>query len=187
MNFFSPGFNSPMESQSCFRGVLQALSRPGTMVTLEGILTPPPPLSPAAAAILLTLADPFTAVSLPESEAAREWLTFHAKARLTSPEAADFVLTFTRPALAGLRQGTDDEPEDSATLILDCPSFDLGRHYRLTGPGIETETLVQLPLDENFVAEWRAQSGTAPRGVDVILCAGTNIIGLPRSLTIEEV
>src|SRR5580698_8682738 len=106
MNFFSPGFNSPMDSQSCFRGVLQALSRPGTMVTLEGILTPPPPLSPAAAAILLTLADPFTAVSLPESEAAREWLTFHARAKLTAPEAADFVLALTRPALASLRQGS---------------------------------------------------------------------------------
>lgn len=187
MNFFSPGFSSPMQSQSCFRGVLQALSRPGTMVTLEGILTPPPPLSPAAAAILLTLADPFTAVSLPEGEAAREWLTFHARARLTGPEAADFVLAFARPALAALRQGTDDEPEDSATLILDCPSFALGRHYRLTGPGIETETIVTLPLDENFLPEWRAQSRNAPRGVDVILCAGTNIIGLPRSLTIEEI
>ena len=46
--------------------------------------------------------------------------------------------------------------------------------------------MTRLPLDADFIAEWRAQSRTAPRGVDIILCAGTTIIGLPRSLTIGD-
>lgn len=185
MSLSSPGFKSPAAAQSCFRGVLGALSVPGTVVTLASTFTPPPPLSPAAAAILLTLADSSTAVSLPEGVSG-DWLTFHAGARLSGPASADFVVTYTRPALTTLRQGSDDAPEDSATLILEVPSLDAGAQYRLTGPGIETETRIQLPLDENFAAEWRAQSRQAPRGVDVILCSGTKIIGLPRSLTIEE-
>jgi alpha-D-ribose 1-methylphosphonate 5-triphosphate synthase subunit PhnH len=186
MNILEPGFSTPIEAQACFRGVLQALSTPGAVVTLPSTLTPPQPLSPAAAAILLTLADPMVSVSLDASPAARDWLVFHAGTRLVAPAEADFVYATARPALATLRQGDDAAPEDSATLILDVPALNAGATYRLTGPGIETELLMQLPLDAHFIAEWRAQSRTAPRGVDILLCAGTQIIGLPRSLTIGD-
>ncbi len=186
MNILEPGFSTPIEAQACFRGILQALSTPGVIVTLPTTLTPPLPLSPAAAAILLTLADPMVTVSLEASIAARDWLVFHAGTRLVTQEEGDFVYATACPSLATLRQGDDAAPEDSATLILDVPTLNAGRIYRLTGPGIETERLIQLPVDETFIAEWRAQSRTAPRGVDILLCAGTQIIGLPRSLSIGD-
>ena len=44
-----------------------------------------------------------------------------------------------------------------------------------------------LPLTAAFMTDWRQQAHTTPRGVDVILCHETRIMGLPRSLTIEEV
>jgi alpha-D-ribose 1-methylphosphonate 5-triphosphate synthase subunit PhnH len=173
------GFATPAQAQKCFRGVLLAFSRPGKMVTMEAVETPAG-LSPAAAAILLTLADGTTGVHLPE--AAHDWLKFHTGARPASREIADFVVA--GPSLAGLRNGTDEAPETGATLIVDVPELD-GPKHRLGGPGIETHLDICLPLDDVFLAQWRTQRRAAPRGVDVLLCAGRRIIGLPRSTNIE--
>jgi alpha-D-ribose 1-methylphosphonate 5-triphosphate synthase subunit PhnH len=173
------GFSSPAQAQNCFRGVLRAFSRPGTSVRLEAV-EPPAGLSPAAAAILLTLADATSGVHLPE--AAHDWLKFHTGARPVARETADFVVA--APHLAGLRNGTDEAPETGATLMIDAAEF-AGPKYRLSGPGIETHLDISLPLDTDFLADWRAQRRIAPRGVDMLLCAGQKIIGLPRSTNIE--
>jgi alpha-D-ribose 1-methylphosphonate 5-triphosphate synthase subunit PhnH len=173
------GFTTPAQAQKCFRGVLRALSRPGELVMLEDAEAPAG-LSPAAAAILLTLADATTGVYLPDS--AHDWLKFHTGARPAARQAADFVLESAR--LAGLRNGTDDEPEAGATLIVDVAELN-GPEYRLSGPGIDTHLDISLPLGAEFLLEWHAQRRIAPRGVDVLLCAAQKIIGLPRSLNIE--
>ena len=188
MKFFAPGFTSPTDAQSCFRGILQALSTPGEIITLDRPVGPPPGLSGAAASALLTLVDATVSACLPEGEdAARDWLVFHAGVRLTTPAAADFVMARDHFDLSQLKQGTDDVPEDGATLILDVASLESGREFRLTGPGIKTERRVMLPLSAAFLTGWRHQARITPRGVDVILCHATRIMGLPRSLTIEEI
>ena len=188
MKFFAPGFTSATDAQSCFRGTLQALSTPGAIVPLSRPVGPPPGLSAAAASVLLTLVDSSVSASLPEGdEAARDWLVFHSGVQLATPQEADFVMARDQFDLRQLKAGTDDEPETGATLVLDVASLESGRPYRLTGPGIETEQRVMLPLPEGFIEAWRQQSATAPRGVDVILCHETRIMGLPRSLTIEEI
>jgi len=186
MTDFSPGFSAPAEAQSCFRAVLQALSRPGEVVAVVTDLIPPASLSPAAAAVLLTLADPAVSVSL-AGQGGADWLLFHAGARIVPAAEADFVLEGTLPDLSLLKTGTDDEPEGGAMVILDIATFDSGLTYRLTGPGIARETLCRLPVPENFAAVWRANRRLSPRGVDLLLCAGEKIMGLPRSVTIEEI
>jgi alpha-D-ribose 1-methylphosphonate 5-triphosphate synthase subunit PhnH len=181
-----PGFSGPADSQKCFRAVLEAFSRPGNIITLpEDFLAPPKNRSVAAAGVLLTLVDASTSVSL-AGGAACDWLVFHTGARLTEPAQADFVVTQETPDFTTLRQGDDDEPEAAATVILDVANFATGLRCRLTGPGIETATILRLPIDQNFIAAWQAQRKLAPRGVDLLLCAGRKIIGLPRSVTIEE-
>jgi alpha-D-ribose 1-methylphosphonate 5-triphosphate synthase subunit PhnH len=183
MNDFSPGFANAAQAQGCFRAVLRALSRPGEIVTMACELPRVAALSPAAAAILLTLADAATGVSLEDAQA-QDWLVFHTGARMAPLRDADFVVARNRPHLSLLRNGTDDEPEDGATLVLDMDGFS-GRPCRLTGPGIETETIRHLPLDEEFFAEWEEQNKNLPRGVDMLLCAGRQVIGLPRGVMIE--
>jgi alpha-D-ribose 1-methylphosphonate 5-triphosphate synthase subunit PhnH len=181
----TPGFADAGEAQGCFRAVLRALSRPGEIVTIATGLIPPPPLSVAAAAILLTLADPATPVCL-EGQAARDWLVFHTGAPLAAAETADFVVAQTPPPLSLLRNGSDDAPENGATMILETESF-AGQFCRLTGPGLESFLLLELPLGKEFLAEWRAQSRIAPRGVDLFICCGSRVIGLPRSVHIGAV
>jgi alpha-D-ribose 1-methylphosphonate 5-triphosphate synthase subunit PhnH len=187
MNDILPGFASALDAQACFRALLTAFSTPGSAVSLPVSIAPPAGLSPACAAVLLTLADPQTKLALPPASAARDWLIFHTGAVMAGPHQADFCVAPQWPDLAGLRQGRDDAPEEGATLILDLPSLEEGaKRVRLSGPGLEGPVTEFLPLDAKFLADWRAQERIAPRGVDVLICAGTTIVALPRSLHIEE-
>ena len=185
MNDLTPGFTSAFEAQSCFRAILNAFSTPGHPVPLPVGLTPPPGLSAACASVLLTLADTHTKVALPKGSPAQSWLTFHTGAPVAEIGIADFCVATSPPPLASLRQGTDAEPENSATLILEVEQFS-GSAIQLSGPGLKEAVTVSLPLNSSFLADWHSQTDKAPLGVDIILCAGNQILALPRSLQIME-
>ena len=91
--FADPAF----ESQAAFRAILRAIASPGAIEPCGRGLAPPPPLSPAAAAAILTLADFETplwiAPSLAEWGEAAAYLKFHTGAPLAaSPRDAAFAL-----------------------------------------------------------------------------------------------
>ena len=190
MSNLQPGFAAPvLDAQASFRAVLEAMSRPGRIITLTARVPAPAPLNTAAAATLLTLADAETPVWSDAGPAAAEWLGFHAGCPFTPRlDQARFVLaTGAAPALAALHPGTEEEPQASATLILQVEALLDGEGWRLTGPGIEAEHRLRVfGVPEDFVAQWRAQRARFPRGVDVLLCAGDRLAALPRSVTIEE-
>lgn len=185
-----PGFADPVgAAQSCFRAVLEAMARPGTLHAAGAGLTPPAPLDPATAAVLLTLVDGETPLAMDAAFApAAPWIAFHCGvAPDAAPGAAAFVLGTALPELGGLSRGTDEAPEDSATVILQVAALGRGREYVLAGPGLATPARFAaegLPAD--FATRWAANHGLYPRGVDLILCAGTQLAALPRSLRVGE-
>ena len=90
MSLDLPGFADPVaEAQSCFRAVLAATSRPGTIMAAGHGLVPPPPMQPATAAVLLTLVDADTPLWLDAGLAeAWDWLAFHCGAPKAAIDAA---------------------------------------------------------------------------------------------------
>jgi alpha-D-ribose 1-methylphosphonate 5-triphosphate synthase subunit PhnH len=180
------GFADPvLDSQASFRAVLEAMSRPGRIQRIVPPAECPPGLSPAAAAVLLTLVDADTTLRISAGEAAAAWLRFHCGCRLVEGEA-DFVLD---PAarLLDLRAGTEEEPERGATLLLEVAALEEGAGWRLAGPGIrDAHRLRVTGAPEGFLGDWSRSRARFPRGVDVILCAGDRIAGLPRTTAIEE-
>ena len=190
MSVLLPGFADPvLDAQRAFRAVLDAMSRPGTLHRLGGDLRAPSPLAPATASVLLTLADADTPVWLaaPFAEA-RDWIAFHCGATIV-PRAADaaFAVASEMLDLAALNTGSDEIPEDGATLILQVRGFDRGKKLRLAGPGLATPvTLAVDGIEEKFVAAWETNHALYPRGVDLILCAGETLAAFPRSLRITE-
>ncbi|WP_159346143.1 phosphonate C-P lyase system protein PhnH [Roseomonas harenae] len=190
MSGLLPGFTDPvLDAQSAFRAVLEAMSRPGRIQRLQRPPAPPAPLSPASGAVLLTLADSGTPLFLDTGPDAEEWVRFHAGCPLVAePAEAEFVLASALPPkLAALRAGTDEDPQTSATLILQVESLEEGAGWHLTGPGIEHAHRLRVAgAPQGFVAEWAANAVRFPRGVDVILCAGDTIAALPRSVSIRE-
>ncbi|MEO9188910.1 MAG: phosphonate C-P lyase system protein PhnH [Acetobacteraceae bacterium] len=182
-----PGFADPVaEAQHCFRAVLDAMARPGTIHEV-GRLDPPSPLCPASASVLLTLVDHETPLWLdPFAEAARDWIAFHAGASFAAADKAAFLLARDLPDLATLRQGTDEAPEDSATVILQLAGLGAGARFRLSGPGLRLPAIFAVAgLPSDFVAQWAANRAGFPLGADLILCAGTRLAALPRTVTVE--
>ncbi|WP_270934252.1 phosphonate C-P lyase system protein PhnH [Falsiroseomonas oryzae] len=184
------GFADPvLDAQAGFRAVLEAMSRPGRVQQMVAPPEVPPGLSPAAASVLLTLADAATPLRLAAGAEAEAWARFHCGCPLVADGAA-FVLDPAASLLA-LDAGTEEEPERGATLILEVASLQEGprdeRCWRLTGPGIKDAQRLQVGgAPAGFVADWARNRARFPRGVDVILCAGTRIAALPRSVSIED-
>ncbi len=182
-----------LDAQRAFRAALEALAHPGRVGRVAGPAETPPPLGPAAAALCLTLADVDTAVWLDPvagSPDAVEYLRFHCGCPLEpSPGAAAFAVVADPGRLAAwdaFVEGTDEEPERGATLIVQVDRLVTGRGRRLTGPGIVGE--VRLSADGLPDAAWRmlgALPGRFPRGVDAFLVAGAALAAIPRTTRIE--
>lgn len=189
-----PGFaDAVFDSQACFRALLDALARPGQVRTMTAPLTAPAPLSPAATALALTLFDQDTPVWLDSGAGAGEvpgFLAFHCGCPLVDEtERAAFALISApaaMPPLHGFAIGEDRYPETSTTLVIDVCGLTGGAEVRLSGPGIAHETVVApAGLPARFWEQMTANRALFPLGVDVVLAAGAEVMGLPRTVRVE--
>jgi alpha-D-ribose 1-methylphosphonate 5-triphosphate synthase subunit PhnH len=186
------GFADPVTSaQSAFRAILAATARPGTVCPIGVDVSAPQPLSPAVAAIALTLCDQDTPVWLDAPLRAladvAAWLRFHCGAKIVDdPAAASFALVADArglPAFDRFNLGTADYPDRSTTIVLSVDSFHSGSELALEGPGIKTrQTLRAAPLPNDIVSRLTFNRSLFPRGVDLILASATEIAALPRSV-----
>jgi alpha-D-ribose 1-methylphosphonate 5-triphosphate synthase subunit PhnH len=194
------GFHDPVhDAQGVFRDVLRAMSRPGEVRETTVQIDPPAPLDAAAAAVCLALLDFETPLWIDgggrDTDAAAAFLAFHTGAsRAAGPAQADFVLIADGAALPGLdafRQGTDEAPEGSATVIvqvadLAAASPGAAGAWRLTGPGIDGAAgLCVAGLPDGIVEQLARNADRFPCGVDLILCAGRRLAALPRTTRVE--
>jgi alpha-D-ribose 1-methylphosphonate 5-triphosphate synthase subunit PhnH len=182
----TPGFaNPPIEAAHAFRLVLEAAAHPGRRIALAGI-DAPPPCSPAAATVLLTLVDGTTPLHLAgahDCAALRAWVGFHLGAPLVGPQDAAFALG-TWDALCPLTaypQGSAEYPDRSATLIVDSTALE-GVAMPLSGPGIKDKAWLNLPDP----AALRSNAALFPRGVDFLFTFGAQLAALPRSTQIGD-
>lgn len=192
----SGGFADPvLQSQAMFRAILDVLARPGTVIPLKQDVIAPPPLTPASGAVLCALADEATPVYVDcaagERDPVSAWIGFHTGARLVrEPGEASFAVIArpaTMPPLPAFRQGTDDYPDRSATIVLHLDSFAGGRRLALRGPGIDgAGELSPAPLPDRLLAELGDNRNRFPLGVDLILATPDAIAGLPRTTMITD-
>lgn len=189
-----PGFADAVhDSQRAFRALLDAIARPGAVVQVDAAVTPPAPLSQAAAAALLTLVDFETPLWIDPSgrvPALLAWMRFHCGAPLVEDAArARFALVTDAPSMPPLDAffiGEDAYPDRSATLIIEVAALRMGDGLRLTGPGIEQEARLAIDgLPPGFASAWRANRAIFPCGVDVFLTAGDRVAALPRTTVME--
>lgn len=188
MDTLSPGFGDPVaDSQACFRAVLDAMSRPGRVARVAGVV-PPAPLGVATAAVALCLFDHETPIWLdPRADACADWIGFHTGAPRVELDRASFALALSLPDFASLTAGTHESPEQSATIVLQVASIGTGSAFRLSGPGLRTPTVLRVTgLPDDFVARWDANRALFPRGIDLVLCADDRLTALPRGIRIEE-
>ncbi len=173
------------EASYAFRGIMEAMARPGTIHALTGAQAPKP-ISVAAATVLLTLCDADTPVCLAHDvnhAQVRDWLAFHTSAPLVEPDKCMFALG-SWEALLPLSQyplGTSQYPDRSATLIVECTQLTTDG-ATIRGPGIPETASLSLPDIECLVENHRH----FPRGLDFLFTCGDRIAALPRSTRIQE-
>ncbi|UZN02883.1 phosphonate C-P lyase system protein PhnH [Cellulomonas sp. S1-8] len=192
----TPGFAHPVrDAQQVFRAVLEALARPTTAQPVGVVVEPPAPLGATAGAVVLALCDEQTPVwldpALRAAPAVGAWIAFHTGARVVDePGDAAFAVVSSpsaAPSLGDLAQGTDEEPHRSATLVIDTSGAHGTQALVATGPGIpEVATWDGAGLPPGFLAQWQANHALFPRGVDVLLAAGTTVRGLPRTTALSD-
>ena len=186
----TPGFADPvLDSQACFRAVLDAMARPGTVHVAHA--PPPPGLDAATAAVLLTLVDIETPVWI-EGGVAAEWVGFHCGAPATTPERAAFAVVRGALDLSMFGAGSDEAPEDGATVIVQVagivaqkPSPAGGRG--LGGGGVTgTADGVGGPTLTPTLSRQREREQTfMVRGPGIETTATLHITGLPDDFTTQ--
>ncbi|HEY0302489.1 MAG TPA: phosphonate C-P lyase system protein PhnH [Rhizomicrobium sp.] len=180
-------------SQAAFRALMECLSRPGEIRTLEGVGAPAP-MHPATAALVRSRAEYESPVWLDPTFAAApaitEWIRFHTGAPVvTNPGAAAFALvgnSLALPPFLQFAQGTEEYPDRSTTVIVQIDRF-AGPALILQGPGIETTRAFSAePLPGDIALRLRDNREMFPRGIDLVFVAGHRIAALPRSVRVVD-
>lgn len=180
------GFGQPVfEAQATFRLVMDAMARPGNILRVATDVAAPGLAGPAQAALALTLCDADTPVwCAHEPSGLGAWFAFHTGAPLTktSSDATFAFLGHGEAIPDDLPLGTQDYPDRSATLIIEVCRLGAGERFRLKDAGIADHCDIAIDgLPDDFGAFRAANRALFPRGIDVVLTAGRDVVGLPRS------
>lgn len=193
----APGFGDPVsDAQQTFRAVLDALARPTRPITVPAAVAGPECLTPAAAAVLLTVCDDATALWLDDTIRSRgddveAWLAFHTSAPVVAvPALASFAVVASAaalPDLSAFAQGTDEAPHTSATIIALDPDGTSHQTFTADGPGFQKPASWSAPaFPADFARQWAANQARFPRGVDLIIAGPDTVVGLPRTTRLTE-
>lgn len=189
------GFAAPvLQSQTVFRAIMDALANPGTGQNLVAPQTSSVHFTAELVSTLLTLTDHETPIWLDQrlqKPSVREFVGFHTGAPIVQePGWATFAFATSAAELPRLDQfnlGTQEYPDRSTTIVLAVEALTGGKQMVIRGPGIKDHAHISpigLPVD--FVVQWAANRELFPRGIDLLLVAGGQVMGLPRSTRIAE-
>jgi alpha-D-ribose 1-methylphosphonate 5-triphosphate synthase subunit PhnH len=175
--------HAAIDAAYAFRSVMNAMAKPGQIVTLKGA-QPPAPLSRAAGVVVLTLCDPETPIYLApglDTPDLRDWITFHTGAPIGAAGQAQFAIGgWDALALADLPLGSAAYPDRSATVIVEMDVLaPMGATLR--GPGIKDSAALSLPE----TAAFQHNAGLFPRGLDFIFTCGDRLAALPRTTKVS--
>jgi alpha-D-ribose 1-methylphosphonate 5-triphosphate synthase subunit PhnH len=136
-------------------------------------------------ALALTLCDGDTPVLVDPAfgDAAARWVAFHTGAPLEERRGAARFAFLAVPDLAGFTTGSDAYPDRSATVIAAARLS--GAAWQLEGPGIAGTRTVRLDMPDGLCERLAENRALFPRGVDLVLCEGSAIAGLPRTTRVR--
>jgi alpha-D-ribose 1-methylphosphonate 5-triphosphate synthase subunit PhnH len=188
------GFADPvLQSQTAFRALMDALANPGTPQKLAIPPTTGGGLTAELASILLTVSDHDTGIWLDDvlrSDAdVLEFVNFHSGAPVvTEPGRAVFAFATGANHLPRFDQfnlGTQEYPDRSTTIVLAVEALGGGDEFIIRGPGIRDHGHISpVGLPGDFLAQWADNRELFPRGIDLLLVADGQVMGLPRSTRI---
>jgi alpha-D-ribose 1-methylphosphonate 5-triphosphate synthase subunit PhnH len=184
-------YDRVLHSQSHFRSILDAMSRPGKINELAApSLSPPPGLNTASALVAFALLNGdvcFHLVNMSGVEA--EYVAANTDSRVAPLEGAAFVFASGQEPgaiLEGTDCGTLMYPDTSATLVIQVDSLSAAPQggalaLTLEGPGINGCASVYVRgLNPDLLLALQARNAEFPLGVDAIVTCDERGAGPPR-------
>jgi alpha-D-ribose 1-methylphosphonate 5-triphosphate synthase subunit PhnH len=90
------------------------------------------------------------------------------------------------PLIATAPRGSEEAPQDGATVVIAAGAGAVRTRVRLSGPGVDGILETFLPLDREALAVRALACREPPRGIDLLLsCDDGTLLGLPRSTALE--
>jgi alpha-D-ribose 1-methylphosphonate 5-triphosphate synthase subunit PhnH len=188
------GFVDPvLQSQTAFRALMDALANPGALQNLATPAATGGGLTAELASILLTVSDHDTGIWLDDvlrsNASVLDFVSFHSGAPIvTEPGRAVFAFATGATHLPRLDQfnlGTQEYPDRSTTIVLAVEALGGGDEFIIRGPGIrDHDHISPVGLPGDFLAQWADNRELFPRGIDLLLVAEGQVMGLPRSTRI---
>jgi alpha-D-ribose 1-methylphosphonate 5-triphosphate synthase subunit PhnH len=165
------------KTQTAFRSLMLALSYPGRLYALPS----------GNAVVAETLVDLETSYFVMSQDILlQDILRLSGAREKNADEAAYQFYDDIETSIHQILQaplGTLLEPDKAATLVIHT-NFSNGKVVRLSGPGIQGFTRIQIDVPEDF---WniRAEAVRYPLGWDVFFVDGERVLGLPRTTRLE--
>ena len=185
---FTMGFDDPeLGSQQTFRAMVKALDNPGDLVQIQSKLSVPNALDPASAALFLTLCDDRTTVwaDLNWNFPLIDWFQLQCGCDIvTEPCMASLALITkpnTMPPLDHFRIGDNEDPDTSATLIVqvDKLSENTAKNpIRWILNRMSARSLKGVPAHLRNL--WSQQSYLPPWSVDIFLTCDDSLAVMPQ-------
>jgi len=187
-------FDHVFTAQRFYRLLLDAMARPGKIVTLSKLeIDPPEGLSWSITGLAFTLLDQETTFAvLPENESLNRYLSLNTGSRQAALSSAEFIIIDGRvdlPELLEINRGDLLFPDRGATLMVMAPVVGgEGTDTRLTlqGPGIHGEVSLALGgLCPGNLERVQTLNREFPLGVDLMISDNSGaLVCIPRSSTI---
>jgi alpha-D-ribose 1-methylphosphonate 5-triphosphate synthase subunit PhnH len=202
-------YDEVFDGQKHYRTLLDCTARPGTIGQLDDVLLDVPPhYNHATALIVLGLFGGDTTYYLghdgdqPSAQQRGDECDFvrrNTGAKPAPASQADFLLLFKSNLLEKLddvRVGSLPFPDMGATAVVQVEGVSPAPmpgslRLKLTGPGIESETVVfVMGVPESFFEKRRELNVELPMGLDVFLTcdslsAGPCVLALPRTTRVD--
>jgi len=202
-------YDEVFDSQRHYRTLLESTARPGLIGQLDDVMLDVPPVYNRATALtILTLFGGDTTYALvPHESQADEafasgdsdFIRRRTGAKAVPVNQAEFLVLFDAamlPHIKDVRIGSLSYPDLGATVIVQVESISPAPMQgslplRLTGPGIETETVVFVSgAPAEFFAARAEFNREFPMGLDMFLTcdslsAGPCVLGLPRTTRVD--
>jgi alpha-D-ribose 1-methylphosphonate 5-triphosphate synthase subunit PhnH len=172
----------PAIQQQVFRHVLDAFSRPGTIIDLSDLIGTHTADMAVLAALLdrqVSLADPANLLD------ERLWALM--QAQQVSCDVAQFILAegAVHPEFEP-HLGTLESPESGATVVVRVKHLEDNGDIELRGPGIEKSHRIQaIGLATEWIKQREQWVYAFPMGVDMVLTDATSLLVIPRSTRIK--
>jgi alpha-D-ribose 1-methylphosphonate 5-triphosphate synthase subunit PhnH len=201
-------YDEIFDGQKHYRTLLDCTARPGSIGQLDDVLLDAPPhYNHATALIVLGLFGGDTTYylghddqrSAQQLDAECDFIRLNTGAKSVPASQADFLLLFKSNLLEKLndvRVGSLPFPDMGATAVVQVEGISPAPmpgslRLKLTGPGIESETVVFVTgAPESFFEKRRELNAEFPMGLDVFLTcyslsAGSCILALPRTTRVD--